>query len=79
MHVLEDQVGLSAQLEVLRLYGQQLARRLKGAHLKVLAADHGRLIIVAFLCRDKSHCTLTSSQEKAWLLQLRRLHPECAG
>ena len=40
VHVLEDQVRLGAQIEVLGLCGQQLARCLKGAHLKVLAAAH---------------------------------------
>lgn len=40
VHVLEDQVRLSAQAEMLSLHRQQLARCFKGAHLKVLAGSH---------------------------------------
>ncbi len=40
VHVLEDQVRLSAQAEMLSLHGQQLACCFKGAHLKVLAGTH---------------------------------------
>ena len=40
VHVLEDQVRLAAHAEVLGLQGQQLACRLKGAHLKVLPTAH---------------------------------------
>ena len=40
VHVLEDEVGLRPQAQVLGLHTQQLARRLKGAHLKVLARRH---------------------------------------
>ena len=40
VHVLEDQVRLSAQAEMLSLHRQQLACCFKGAHLKVLAGTH---------------------------------------
>lgn len=40
VHVLEDEVRLGAQAEVLGLNGQQFARCLKGAHLKVFACAH---------------------------------------
>ncbi len=40
VHVLKDQVRLSAQAEMLSLHRQQLACCFKGAHLKILAGTH---------------------------------------
>lgn len=49
VHVLENQVRLSAQAEMLSLHGQQLACCFKGAHLKVLAGTH-------LVLQHKGHC-----------------------
>jgi len=56
VHVLEDQVRLSAQAEMLSLHRQQLACCFEGAHLKILAGTHlvlqhkGGFVVSAILC-----------------------------